>query len=138
VAGLVGLVAGGQLTVDAAVGLARAFGVSEAVIGLTVVAVGTSLPELAASVVATWKGHADLAIGNLVGSNIFNLLIVLAVSAMIRPIDVPDAGHADVAVVIGLSLLLWMTSVSNRRTIIRAEAAILLAVYLGYLVQRVY
>ena len=86
--------------------------------------------------IATVKGHADLAVGNVVGSNVFNLLLVLAVSALIRPIPLPEGGVADVAVTGGLSLLLWIASASYGRTIIRTEASILLAVYLVYLMQR--
>ena len=137
-AGLVGLLIGAGVTVNAAVGLARAFNVSEAIIGLTMVAVGTSLPELTASLVAIRKGHVDLAVGNVVGSNIFNLLPILGVSSLIRPIPVPEGGAADVAVVGGLSMLLWITSLSAGRTIIRAEAVLLLLVYLGYLTYRAF
>jgi cation:H+ antiporter len=131
--GLVGLVLGAQFTVDGAVGLARSFGVSEVVIGLTLVAVGTSLPELATSVAAGIKGYSDIAIGNLVGSNIFNLLLVLGVTAGIRPVPVPVGGFGDLLVTGVLSLLLWLASMSQRRTIIRGEALVLLALYLGYM-----
>ncbi len=136
VAGVAGLVIGSQFTVDGAVGLARGFGVPETIIGLTLVAVGTSLPELSASLVASLKGYADIAIGNVVGSNIFNLLLVMGASAAIRPIELPEGGVGDVAVVGLLSLMLWMTSISAGRVIIRAEAAVLFAVYLIYLTGR--
>lgn len=134
--GLALLVGGGHWTVEGATELARGFGVPENVIGLTLVAVGTSLPELTASMVATFKGHADLAVGNVVGSNVFNLLLVLALSSLIRPIPLPEGGVADVVVTGVLSLLLWLASASYGRTIIRTEASILFVVYLVYVVQR--
>jgi cation:H+ antiporter len=134
--GLAGLILGAHLTVDGAVGIARGFGISEVIIGLTLVAVGTSLPELAASVVAGIKGHSDIAIGNLVGSNIFNLLLVLGVTAGIRPVPVPAGGLGDLLVTGVLSLFLWLASMSQRRTIIRTEAFFLLALYLGYMAFR--
>lgn len=134
--GLVTLVYGAQLTVDGAVGLARAMGVSEAIIGLTIVAIGTSLPELAASLVATAKGHPDLAIGNVVGSNIFNLLLVLGASSGVRAIPVPEGGAADIAIVAFLSLLLLVTSYTRGQRIIRAEAIFLGICYFVYMIQR--
>lgn len=88
--GLVGLVAGSSLLVDGATGLARAAGIPEEVIGLTLVAIGTSLPELATSVVAAIRRHGDVAVGNVVGSNLFNILGIMGVTAMVRPIPVPD------------------------------------------------
>ena len=131
--GLALLIGGAELTVNAAVNLARALGVSEELIGLTLVAVGTSLPELVASVSATFRGHAELAIGNVVGSNIFNLLLVLGVTSIVNPVPVPAGGHTDLLVVTGLSLVLFGVSVSWRQEIVRTEACVLLAVYLGYL-----
>lgn len=135
-AGLVALAAGGEVTVTGAGGVARALGVSEAVIGLTIVAIGTSLPELVASIMAMSRGHPDLAVGNVVGSNIFNLLIVGGVTASICEIPVPRGGVSDLVVVIGLSVVLWLTSISHGRRIIRTEAALLLGLYVGYLVGR--
>ncbi len=88
--GLIGLVAGSTLLVDGATGLARAAGIPEEVIGLTLVAIGTSLPELATSVVAAVRRHGDVAVGNVVGSNLFNILGIMGVTAMVRPIPVPD------------------------------------------------
>lgn len=137
IAGIAGLAAGGAVTVHGAEGLARAWGVSEAIIGLTLVAVGTSLPELVASVMASLRGHPDMAVGNVVGSNIFNLLIVLGTTATMRDIPVPEGGVSDLALVICLSTLLWVTSISQGRTIIRAEAALLLGIYVTYMVGRV-
>jgi cation:H+ antiporter len=118
------------------VNVARAFGVSEVIIGLTILAVGTSLPELVASVAATVRGHAELAIGNVVGSNIFNLLLVMGVTSLIRPVPIPAGGHLDLLIVAALSLLLFVVSMTANRRIIRGEAAMLLAGYLAYIIWR--
>jgi cation:H+ antiporter len=134
--GLVGLVWGADLTVDAAASLARAFGVPEVIVGLTVLAFGTSLPELVASMIATVRGHAELAIGNVVGSNIFNLLLVFGVTALVSPVEVPPGGHLDLLVMGALSLLLFGVSATRSGHIIRGEAALLLLSYLGYLTWR--
>jgi glutaredoxin len=127
--GLVALTGGAELTVGAAASVARALGVSEVVIGLTVLAVGTSLPELVASVVATMRGQAELAIGNVVGSNIFNILLVGGVTSVVRPIPIPAGGHLDLLVVAVLSLMLLGVSASANRQIIRGEAMVLLTAY---------
>ncbi len=134
--GIVALVVGARLTVDGAVGLARALGVSEVIVGLTVVAVGTSLPELAATVVAALRRQADLAVGNVVGSNIFNLLLVGGVCATLRPIPLPEDGLQDLLVTFCLSLLLWAVAATRGQQIIRAEGGLLLLVYLVYVLQR--
>jgi cation:H+ antiporter len=137
-AGLAALVAGAQLTVKGAVGIARDAGVSDAVIGLTVVAVGTSLPELASSLVAAWRGQAEIALGNVIGSNLFNLAVVLGATAMIRPTPVPAGGVADLTVLCALSLLLWWVCASQDRRIIRVEGALLLTAYLVYVSVRAF
>jgi cation:H+ antiporter len=134
--GLAALVGGADVTVNAAVNLARALGVPEVVIGLTVLAVGTSLPELVASVAATMRGHAELAIGNVVGSNIFNLLLVLGVTSVIRPIPLQPGGHLDLLVVAVLSLILFLVSMTNDRKIVRTEACLLLVIYVAYITWR--
>jgi cation:H+ antiporter len=131
--GLAALIGGARVTVDAAVDVARIFGVPEEVIGLTVLAVGTSLPELVASVTATVRGHAELAIGNVVGSNIFNLLLVLGVTTLIGSVPVPLHGEFDLAVVALFSLILFLVSMTNNRRILRTEATLLLALYFSYL-----
>jgi len=130
--GLVALVGGGQITVDAAVGLARALHVSEVIIGLTVLAVGTSLPELVASVVAMVRGHTELAVGNVVGSNIFNLLLVAGVSASVHPIPVPGGGRLDLVFVMLLSLALLLVSVTTERRVRRREAVVMVLGYVAY------
>jgi cation:H+ antiporter len=135
--GLVALIAGAELTVTGAVGLARGFGVGEEIIGLTVVAIGTSLPELAASGVATMRGETDLAIGNVVGSNIFNVLVILGLTAAIRPVPVPAGGALDLGVLCLLSLLVWLASSRvGAGRIVRAEAVGLMLIYLGYMTVR--
>jgi cation:H+ antiporter len=134
--GLVALIGGARVTVDAAVYVARIFAVPEEVIGLTVLAVGTSLPELVASVVATVRGQAELAIGNVVGSNIFNLLLVLGVTTLVGPVPVPPHGELDLAVVALFSLILFLVSMTNDRKILRTEATVLLVLYFGYLGSR--
>jgi cation:H+ antiporter len=134
--GLGALLYGASLTVDAAVGLARAFGVSEVVIGISVVAVGTSLPELATSLIATVRGHLAIAIGNVIGSNIFNLLLVFSITAFIRPVEVPKWGLVDLSVVGVLSLILLLVSMSAARRILRIEAALLVGIYVGYSIWR--
>lgn len=131
--GFAGLVFGADVTIEHAAKIARTIGVSDAIIGLTILAVGTSLPELVASVVATMRGHTELAIGNVVGSNIFNLLLVMGVTAFVRPVPVPGGGHIDLAVVALLSIVLFFVSYTNDRKIIRGEAGLLLIGYLGYI-----
>lgn len=134
--GLVGLgvlILGGKLFVDGAVGIASRVGMSERVIGLTVVAVGTSLPELAASLVAALRGHSDIAVGNVVGSNIFNLLLILGGAALISPI----AGSLDVYAldfaVVGVMTLLAVVFLRTERVIRRWEGVLLTVIYVGYL-----
>lgn len=130
--GLVALALGAHAAVTGAVGVAAAFGISELVIGLTVVAIGTSLPELATSVTAAARGEADIAVGNVVGSSLFNLLAVLGAASAVRPLEVPGALlHFEVPVMIGLSLLLWPIAWTGLR-VERWEGAVLLAGYLGF------
>jgi cation:H+ antiporter len=127
------LVAGGRLLVDGAVGLARAVGVTERVIGLTVVAVGTSMPELAASIVAAYRRHADIAIANIIGSNIFNILGILGVTALIHPLAVsPPMVASDLWWMLGISGLLYPLIRLGQR-IPRWGGGVLLASYLVYL-----
>jgi cation:H+ antiporter len=137
VGGMAALLYGGHLTVDSAVSLARGLGVPEFVIGLTLVAVGTSLPELATALVATARRQSDIAIGNVVGSNIFNLLFVLGVTATIRPVGIPVGGLVDLLAMFVLAALLFPFAVkTSLRRITRAEGTCLLALYVGYLVWR--
>ena len=117
---------------EGATALARRFEVPEVIIGMAVVAVGTSLPELAAGLMATLRGHFELAIGNVVGSNVFNLLLVLAVTICIRPLEVPVRGMLDLGFVLVLSIALLVVSLTNHRRILRVEAGLLLVAYLVY------
>ncbi|RIW16354.1 sodium:calcium antiporter [Algoriphagus lacus] len=133
IGGLAFLVGGGKLVVDNAVSMAESLGVSEKIIGLTIVAAGTSLPELATSVVAATKKNADIAIGNIVGSNIFNIFFILGVSVVIRPMNFNPAFNADIYFLIGGSIYLFFAMFTGRRhRLDRWEAAILLAIYLAY------
>ena len=135
--GLVGLVVGGELIVKSAVDLATRMGVSEAIIGLTIVALGTSLPELATSVMAAAKKNCDIALGNVVGSNIFNVFFVLGTSAVVRPLPAYDGIEVDAwAAAVG-SMLVWLfVKTNHEREIKRWGGAILLLVYAGYLTYR--
>jgi cation:H+ antiporter len=135
-AGLVVLALAGRLTVSSAAGLARALSISEAFIGLFLVAVGTSLPELVTSVIAAARNQSDLAIGNVVGSNIFNLLFVMGVTACVRPIPVPSQGMIDLSVMAFLSIMLLPIAASGQRTISRLEGVLLLILYVTFIVWR--
>ena len=131
--GLAGLVAGGQFIVNGAVTLSRHLGISEAVIGLTVVAVGTSLPELATSVIAARKGNADIAVGNVVGSNIFNILFILGVSAMIQPLPFRVASNLDIGTTLLATILLFIFMFTGRRHALdRWEGLLFAILYCGY------
>ncbi len=131
--GLALLVFGAQFLVDAAVFFAKLFKVSDAVIGLTIVAVGTSLPELATSAVAAYKGEKDIAVGNVVGSNIFNILAILGIAPMLRPIASSGISRVDLFVMCGITLAMGIMMASGKE-IRRAEGAVLLLAYIGYLV----
>lgn len=134
-AGLAGLIFGGDKFVDGATGIARLMGVSDAIIGLTIVSIGTSLPELATSVVAAMKKENGLAIGNVIGSNIFNVLLVLGSAATVKPLQFGGVTHTDLWVLMGASLLFWICGWFFRRHLItRAEGALMLACYIGYMV----
>lgn len=135
--GLVGLVIGGELIVKSAVDIAQRCGVGEAVIGLTIVALGTSLPELATSVIAATKKNSDIALGNVIGSNIFNVFFVLATSAMIRPLPAYKGIELDALVAVSGSILVWLFVKTNKeREVKRWGGAVLLLVYIAYLTYR--
>lgn len=136
-AGLAGLVAGGEMIVKSAVRIATDLGVSDAIIGLTVVALGTSLPELATSVIAAAKHNCDIALGNVIGSNIFNVYFVLGTSAIVRPLPAYDGIVMDAWMAAAGSILVWLFVKSNReREIRRWGGAVLLVVYAAYLTYR--
>ena len=131
--GLIMIVIGGQAVVISARELARAFGMTETLIGLTVVALGTSLPELVTSIVAARKGETGLAVGNVVGSNIFNLLFILGVSSSIHPIAVNMASLYDMAILIVISLVTYVFCLSGKK-INRAEGIIMVLMYSAHMV----
>ena len=133
VVGIAGLVGGAQLMVNGGSNVAKALGISERVIGLTIVAVGTSLPELATSAVSAFKGHSALAIGNVVGSNYFNLTCVMGAASTISPMKVDASGQwIDLAVMCGFTVILWPMMRTGHK-ISRVEGVILLAGYVGYI-----
>ena len=131
--GLVMLAGGGKLTEMGAVAIARSLELTEGLIGLTIVAFATSLPELTTCVIACRKGHHDLAVGNIVGSNIFNLLLVLGLTAVITPVPMPDHGAWDLLAMIAITCLLWGMALTHRYKLTRYEGAALLLCYLGYM-----
>lgn len=133
--GLAGLVFGGDKFVDGASGIASALGVSDAIIGLTIVAAGTSLPELATSVAAALKGKPGIALGNVIGSNIFNIFMVLGASATIRPLAFGAIGPVDLLVLTGACILFWLCGCFfKKRTITRPEGALMAACYAAYII----
>lgn len=131
--GLILLLAGAHLLVDGAVALARQMQVGEAIIGLSVVAFGTSLPEFATTTVAAWKGEGDLAIGNVVGSCIFNILGILGITALVHPLGTAGLGVVDGAVMVGFTLFL-LPLMRTGFVLSRIEGALLLAAYTGYII----
>jgi cation:H+ antiporter len=133
--GLTGLVLGGKFVVSGATEIATTFGLSEKIIGLTIVAAGTSLPELATSVVAAFKKNNDIAIGNIIGSNIFNIFFILSISSLIRPIEYDPIFNTDLFILIGGTVLLFVTMFTGKKKQLdRWESALLLLSYVGYLV----
>lgn len=131
--GLAGIILGGNLVVDSACAIAVQFGLSQTFIGLTIVALGTSLPELVTSVVAAGKGENDLAVGNVVGSNIFNILLILGASSAITPIVMDVTAVYDTAILIAASLLVYLAALSKRE-IRRSEGIVFLLAYLVFFV----
>lgn len=134
-AGIAMLYLGGEWTVSGAVSIARYLGVGQALIGLTIVAVGTSLPELITSVVASLKKNPEIAVGNIVGSNIFNIFFILGLAALIRPIPFPFARNADLLVVVIASLMLFFASIWGREkmSISKRGGLLFLLAYVAYL-----
>lgn len=130
-AGLAALIVGSNIFVDNATEIARLLGVSEAVIGLTIVAAGTSLPELATSIVAARKGQSAIAIGNVIGSNVFNILFIIGLTGVITPMQIVGLTNIDFAVMLGSMLLLWLMSFT-KYTLSRWEGAVLAVLYVVY------
>ena len=137
--GLAGLIIGGNFFVDGASGIARGLGVSESIIGLTLVAGGTSLPELATSIVAALKKNPEIAIGNVIGSNLFNIFFVLGCSASITPLRLTGITNFDLWVLVGSSILLWLFGIFfGKRIITRVEGSILILCYIAYTAVLIY
>jgi len=139
IGGLATLIYGGQLFVDGATGIARNLGVSESIIGLTLVAGGTSLPELATSIVAALKKNPEIAIGNVIGSNLFNIFFVLGCSASITPLHLSGITNFDLFTLVGSGILLWLFGLFfAKRTITRIEGGIMILCYVAYTVVLIY
>lgn len=133
VIGLALVIWGSDVTVDAATSLAKMFKVDDRIIGLTIVALGTSLPELFTSVIAARKGKADIAIGNIVGSNIFNILFVVGTSALIIPVAFPSSFIIDCIVAVAAGVVLWLCTFRNKK-LTRTGGIIMLLCYLAYFI----
>jgi cation:H+ antiporter len=135
IAGLTGLFFGGKYLVEGAVNIAKLVGMSEKVIGLTIIAVGTSLPELATSVVAAMKKKADIAVGNVVGSNIFNVFFILGTTACITPLPFDPSINIDIFVAFLASILLFVTTINLSKNLIsRAEGIVFVVIYFVYII----
>ncbi len=133
--GLGALVFGGSLAEAGAVGVAEWLGISKAVIGLTIVALATSMPEVATSIIACRKGHSDLAVGNIVGSNLFNILLVLGLTSLVKPIPAPlPWAYWDLGIMLGLTLILLPIALTSQQRITRVEGVFLVLCYVVYLV----
>ena len=130
VLGLACIIIGGQLAVNGATGIARMFGLSETLIGLTIVAIGTSLPELVTSLVAAKKGQNEIAMGNVIGSNIFNILLILGLSAVITPIPVLSTSIIDCLVLIGITVVFYLPARKGRLG--RVPGAVMTLTYVVY------
>lgn len=137
--GLAGLSLGGKWIVDGASAIALQMGMSQVVVGLTIVAVGTSLPELAASAVAVRRGNVEIAVGNVVGSNIFNIFLVLGIGATVKSMPFPVGGNLDILAVVFASLLLFLFMFTGmRRSLDRWEGAIFVLMYAAYITYRIW
>jgi len=132
VIGIAGIIIGGDVVVDCATEIAASFGIDETLIGLTIVAMGTSLPELVTSVVAAFKGETDIAVGNVIGSNLFNLLFVLGISTVIHPITVTMYSVYDTVILIAVSLIAYIP-MARKKELTKAPGALFLIMYAAYL-----
>ncbi len=131
--GLAGLIFGGKLVVDNAIEIATNYGVSKKIIGLTIIAAGTSLPELVTSVVAAFKKNSDIAMGNIIGSNIFNIFLILSISSFVNPIKYNIAFNTDIFLLMGGTIFLFIGMFTGeKKKLDRWEAGILLTVFIGY------
>lgn len=133
IVGLAGLIFGGNMCLESATAIARAWGVSEAVIAITIVAAGTSLPELASSLSAVVSGKLSLALGNIIGSNVANILLILGTSGLIKPLTMGGITALDIWMVLGVAVVLLLSALAiGQRRITRAEGVVYLAIYVGY------
>ena len=133
VIGLAGIVYGGDMSVEGAKGIARFFGLSEAIIGLTIVAMGTSLPELVTSIIAARKGESDIAVGNVIGSNIFNIFLILGTSAAILPMNISGTYLYDIGMLVGVMVLTYLP-IARTKHVSRRMGIIMVLVYVAYTV----
>ena len=131
--GLAGIIIGGNFVVDSASAIAASFGISETLIGLTIVAIGTSLPELVTSVAAAMKGHTDIAVGNVIGSNIFNLLFVMGLSATIHPVSIEMVSIYDAAILTVITIVTLIPCIRHKH-ITRLWGAVMVILYVIYMV----
>lgn len=135
VLGFAGLVVGGKWIVDGAVQIATALQVSQSLIGLTVVAIGTSLPELATSAIAAYKKQSDIAIGNVVGSNIFNIFFILGISSIIKPLPFSPSADIDILMTIAASVLLFVVMFVGKRHVLQKwQGIVMILIYIAYIV----
>lgn len=133
IGGAIAIAIGGDLVVDGASVVAAALGLSQTLIGLTVVALGTSLPELVTSIVAAKKDEVDMALGNVIGSNIFNILFVLGIAAAISPVEFITENIIDIVILVAMSVLVWLFAWSKKK-IVRWEGVAMIAIYVAYVV----
>ena len=132
--GLIGLVSGAKLLVSGGVSIARNLGVGEWFIGITVVAIGTSLPEIVSSIIAARRGHGEMAIGNIFGSNIFNILMVLGITSIIHPLNITEPIHPDLIMATGFTCFLFILTLRGKHSLGRISGGILLITYFLYIV----
>ena len=132
-AGLIGLVGGAKLLVSGGVSIARMVGISEWFIGITIVAIGTSLPEIVSSIMAARRGHGEMAIGNIFGSNIFNILMVLGITSIIHPLNITEPIHPDLMIATGLTCLLFILMLRGKHSLGKISGTILLITYFLYI-----
>ncbi|MFP4226479.1 MAG: calcium/sodium antiporter [Desulfobacterales bacterium] len=138
IGGLIGLTIGGKWIADGAVHMASVFGLSEALVGLTIVAIGTSLPELATSAMAAYKGNVEMAVGNVVGSNIFNIFLVLGISSVIKPLPFQPASNQDIGMVVLASFILFAAMFTGKKqSLDRWEGVLLLGIFAAYMTFRI-
>lgn len=137
IVGLFAIIFGGKFVVNSAVSIAIDFNISQTLIGLTIVSIGTSLPELVTSVTASRKGNSDIALGNVVGSNIFNILFILGTSSIISPISIAGENIIDGAILCILSLVIFTMAIT-KKTVSRFEGIVILAIYISYTVYIIY